>query len=76
MITITKEQKTLDFDELKNLGKWDNAKRWYPCEEIAEYFVSIREPSRSWNHSYFNAAKTQKFLKWMKENAPQLIKQS
>ena len=73
LIKISSDTKTLDFAELKNLGTWDNAKRWYPIDVISEYFDSIRTPSRSWNHSYFNAAKTQKFLKWLKANHAELI---
>jgi len=74
LITITEEQKNLDFEELKNLGSWDNAKRWFPIDQIEDYFGSIRYPSRTWNNSYFNAAKTQKFLKWLKSNHSDLIK--
>ena len=73
LIKISKDQKTLDFEELKILGSWDKAKRWYPIDEVSSYFDNIRSPSRAWNSSYFKAAKTQKFLKWLKTNHSDLI---
>lgn len=52
------------------LGRFDSASRWYPDEEAAEYFRSIRSPSRAWPYSYYKAAFTKKFAKWLKENRP------
>ena len=54
--------------QVRALGSFDSASRWYPAPEIAEYFRSIRSPSRAWPYSYYKAAFTKKFAKWLKEN--------
>ena len=60
----------LNWQTIRKIGKTDNANRWYPIEDIAEYFYSIRSPSRTWPHSYAKAAQTGKFAKWLIENRP------
>jgi len=62
--------KKLDWQLIRLIGKSDNANRWYPSENVAEYFYSIRSPSRAWPHSYAKAAQTVKFAKWLTENRP------
>jgi len=62
--------KKLDWSQIYKIGKTDNGNRWYPCADIAEYFYSIRSPSRAWPHSYAKAAQTAKFAKWLAENRP------
>jgi len=57
-------QNPLTFSDLKHYGSWDRAGRWYPSEDIAEYFNHIRSPSRAWPYSYAKAACTVKFMKW------------
>lgn len=61
-------KKSLDWKDLRQLGKTDNGNRWYPYDDIAEYFSGIRSPSRAWPHSYAKAAMTQKFAKWLIAN--------
>jgi hypothetical protein len=56
-----------------SLGRFDNAKRWYPDKKIAEYFETYRSPSNAWPYSYLHAATTKKFYKWMQENHPTLL---
>lgn len=63
---------TLTWSDLRRLGKTDNANRWFPREEIASYFSSIRYPSRAWPHSYARAAMTKKFARWLSNNHPEL----
>ena len=46
--------------------------KWYPVEEVAEYFSGIRAPSHAWPHSYAKAAMTAKFAKWLLANKPEL----
>jgi hypothetical protein len=65
-------KKQLDWADIKKIGKTDKANRWYPCDELAEYFNNIRSPSRAWPHSYAKAAQTQKFAKWLAENKPEI----
>ena len=62
--------KTLDWSAVYRLGKTDKARRWYPNEDIAPYFVAIRNPSAAWPWSYAKAAQTQKFAKWLAVNRP------
>lgn len=66
---------TLNWQDLRALGRSDNANRWMPRPDIAEYFLAIRSPSRAWPHSYAKAAQTQKFAKWLLENRPELAAQ-
>jgi hypothetical protein len=65
-------KKQLNWADIKKIGKADGANRWYPCDEVAEYFSNIRSPSRAWPHSYAKAAQTQKFAKWLSENKPEI----
>ena len=67
--------KKLDWQSIRLIGKSDNANRWYPCDDIAEYFSAIRSPSRAWPYSYAKAAQTAKFAKWLMENRPVIAKQ-
>jgi hypothetical protein len=66
--------KTLDWKDLRILGKSDKANRWYPSAAVEEYFTSYRSPSRAYPHSYARAAMTQKFARWLKWNRPELAK--
>ena len=66
---------TLTWTTIRALGKTDNANRWRPVPDVAEYFATIRSPSRAWPHSYAKAAQTQKFAKWLVTNRPALAKQ-
>ena len=67
--------KKLDWNSIRKIGASDNANRWYPSPEIAEYFYSLRAPSRAWPHSYAKSAQTLKFAKWLAEKNPVLAKQ-
>jgi hypothetical protein len=67
--------KKLDWSQVYKIGKTDNGNRWYPSENVAEYFSAIRSPSRAWPHSYAKAAQTLKFSKWLAENRPEIAKQ-
>jgi len=62
----------LNWTDIRRIGKYDGANRWYPDSEIAEYFASIRTPSRAWPHSYAKAAQTAKFAKWLMANRPEI----
>jgi hypothetical protein len=62
--------KNLNWQDIRAIGKTDNAGRWYPCEDIVEYFATIRSPSRAWPHSYARAAQTVKFARWLIVNRP------
>ena len=66
---------TLNWQNLRALGRTDNANRWMPRPDIAEYFSAIRSPSRAWPHSYAKAAQTQKFAKWLLANRPEVAAQ-
>ena len=57
---------------IRKIGKSDNAGRWYPCADVAEYFAGIRAPSRAWPNSYAKAAQTKKFAAWVAANRPEL----
>jgi len=63
---------TLNWHTIRHIGRADNANRWQPSAEVAEYFRSIRSPSRAWPHSYAKAAQTPKFAKWLADNRPEL----
>jgi len=67
--------KKLDWQLIRLIGKSDNANRWYPNPDIAEYFASLRSPSRAWPYSYAKGAQTIKFAKWLAEKKPALAKQ-
>jgi len=66
--------KTLDWNAVYKLGTTDKARRWYPNEDIAPYFGSIRNPSAAWPWSYAKAAQTKKFAKWLVVNRPDVAK--
>ena len=61
-------KETLNWGDLRALGRTDNGGRWHPNEDIAEYFNAIRSPSRAWPHSYAKAAMTSKFANWLFAN--------
>ena len=65
-----RKMKKLDWQSIRLIGKSDKANRWYPIEDVAEYFYSLRAPSHAWPHSYAKAAQTAKFAKWLTENRP------
>ena len=62
----------LTWTTIRSIGKQDNAGRWYPCDDVAPYFVSLRAPSRAWPHSYAKAAQTKKFASWLLVNRPEI----
>ena len=64
--------KKLDWSQIYKIGRSDNGNRWHPNPEIAEYFLAIRSPSRTWPHSYAKAAQTAKFAKWLIEKHPKI----
>jgi len=61
-------KETLNWQDIRAVGKTDNAGRWYPNEDIAEYFNPIRVPSRAYPYSYAKAAQTNKFANWLFAN--------
>ena len=63
---------TLGWSSIRSIGKADSANRWYPCDDVAPYFASLRAPSRAWPHSYAKAAQTKKFAVWLSENRPEI----
>lgn len=67
--------KTLENQHIYKLGNFDKAGRWYPKGEIEQYFHKIKKPTGTWPLSWFRAAKTQKFVKWLKENRPRLLQE-
>ena len=60
----------LTWNTIRSIGKQDSAGRWYPCDDVAPYFTSLRAPSRAWPHSYAKAAQTKKFASWLLANRP------
>lgn len=63
----------LSNEQLYKLGKFDNANRWHPTDDlIRPYFNNIRTPSRAWPYSYWKAAKTKKFAKWYAEKVKEV----
>ena len=58
----------LNWQDIRALGHTDNGGRWLPQEDIAEYFRSIRAPSRAYPHSYARAAQTLRFSNWLFAN--------
>ena len=70
---VDKATRTLTHQEIKDLGRFDNANRWYPeSPRIKPYFAKIRAPSRAYPYSYWKAANTKKFANWIIDNAPLL----
>ena len=67
--------KKLDWQSIRLIGKSDKQNRWYPINEVAEYFYPLRAPSGAWPHSYARSAQTIKFSKWLIENRPVIAKQ-
>lgn len=67
--------RTLEWSDLRKIGRTDSAGRWYPAADIAEYFGPIRAPSRAWPHSYARAAQTQRFARWLLTNHPATARQ-
>jgi hypothetical protein len=66
---------TLTWTTIRSIGSTDNANRWHPSADVAEYFRPLRSPSRAWPHSYAKAAQTLKFAKWLVINRPELAAQ-
>jgi hypothetical protein len=64
--------KTLTWNNIRAIGKQDNAGRWTPSAEVAEYFSHIRTPSRAWPNSMAKAAQTAKFANWLATNRPEI----
>jgi hypothetical protein len=44
--------KPLTWTTIRAIGTSDNANRWHPAPDVAEYFRPLRSPSRAWPHSY------------------------
>ena len=65
-------KETLNWQDIRSLGKTDSGGRWYPNEDIAEYFNPIRAPSRAYPYSYARAAQTNKFSNWLFTNHTEL----
>jgi len=65
---------TLTWSTIRAIGSTDNANRWHPAPDVAEYFRLLRSPSRAWPHSYAKAAQTAKFARWLTVNRPELAK--
>jgi hypothetical protein len=64
--------RTLNWTDIRRIGKTDSANRWYPDADIAEYFEGLRAPSRAWPHSYAKAAQTAKFARWLTAQRPEI----
>ena len=62
----------LTWNTICRIGEHDKFGRWYPNEDIAEYFNPIRAPSRAWPNSYARAAQTKKFASWLLANRPDI----
>jgi hypothetical protein len=62
----------LTWNTICRIGEHDKFGRWYPNPDIAEYFSSLRAPSRAWPHSYARAAQTKKFASWLLANRPDI----
>ena len=65
----------ITWQDMHKIGRSDNARRWFPNPDIAEYFDSLRPPSRVWPHSYAKAAQTAKFSRWLLDNRPAIAQQ-
>ena len=65
-------KETLNWQDIRALGRTDSGGRWYPNEDIAEYFNPIRAPSRAYPYSYARAAQTNKFANWLFANRLEL----
>jgi hypothetical protein len=68
------EKKKLNSLQIRKIGKNDKAGRWYPIDEVSEYFSHLRAPSRAFPSSYWKSAGTAKFYKWLEANHPDLLK--
>lgn len=64
--------KTLNWDNLKSIGKYGKHKAWHPDDSVQEYFSILRRPTRAYPHSYARAAQTYKFAYWLVENRPEI----
>lgn len=64
--------KHLEWQDMKIIGEQDSKGRWWPCDEIEPYFVTIRTPSSRWPNSYAKAAQTVKFAQWLAAAHPAL----
>ena len=62
----------LTWNTICRIGAYDKFGRWYPNPDIAEYFASLRAPSRAWPNSYARAAQTKKFALWLLANRPDI----
>ena len=62
----------LTWNTICKIGAYDKFGRWYPNPDIAEYFASLRAPSRAWPNSYARAAQTKKFASWLLANRPDI----
>jgi len=58
----------LDAHDLRIIGEYDEAGRWYPYNRFRDYFSHIRKPSRDFPLSYAKAAQTKKFATWLIKN--------
>ena len=63
------DTRELTGSDTARFGKWSSG-IWLPAKEYEEYFQHIRYPSRRWPYSYFKAAMTLKFVKWLRVHRP------
>lgn len=61
----------LDWQDIRSIGSYDKAGRWYPYKEFAPYFEPLRSPSRAFPYSYAKAAQTYKFFAYLLNNHPE-----
>lgn len=64
--------KPLDNTQVCALGDFDKDGRWYPRNEIEQYFHAVLPPSKTWPLSWFQAAKTKQFITWLRHYRPQV----
>jgi hypothetical protein len=58
----------------RKLGRYDNANRWYPFDDVYALpgAFTVRSPSRSWPFGYLKHLYTKKFAKILAEHKPLL----
>ena len=54
------------------MGSWDNAKRWYPHDDLYEIpgAFNVRTPSRAWPGSYIKHFYSKKFARLLARHRP------
>lgn len=64
--------KPLSNTQVCALGDFDKDGRWYPRDNIEQYFHNMLPPSKTWPLSWFQAAMTTRFANWLRRNRPQM----